>query len=161
MSEVIFYGTVKDDTRIIRADKAEMRVRVKDALAAEGVEKIEIKQAQYDPSQHDGCMPWDLPGFERHDDLEEEEDDAYGRKELDNWKDIHVLWVNEDRKKLSVNENFRQLQGRCGAHGRTIVGPMVMQRWLCENGCGDTVRLPVSAAVLAGFGLHDPRDREL
>ena len=161
--EVILYGTKESVVRVIKASSNEMHKRKIEAV--EGglcpgqrgemmtlLEMIPLDRRPYDPAKHGGLMPWELPGFASGD--QDRKDDADGRKTLKNWCDYHVLWVHECRVplKLAINEHFQHLAAYSG-----ILGPVVLERFLDERNCGDTVSLPVDPTILAKVGLSDPR----
>lgn len=98
--------------------------------------------------------PWEYPQWKNG--APEESSEAYGRKDLKNWVDAHSVMVHEHGSfnGMSMNEYF---QGCPTRSGHRLRGPVIVQRFLHEQGCGDSVTMPVDATVLAKYGLPDPR----
>jgi hypothetical protein len=121
------------------------------------VEPVTIHKRKYTAPKGNEKMPWEMPGFIRGDDPEEPADeDAYGRKDLSNWQDIMTAWVHECGVplKLPKNSHFAHMQMRSG---HFLLGTVVLVRTLNENGCGDSVNLPVDKDLLDKLGLKDIR----
>ena len=157
---LVFPTFLYDDPRVLTVDKHTVTKAVDEVLRDRNARRdafvmFEMIRLHTTPCAEELGLPWEYDQWEDGANGEEAPD-AYHRRDRRRWEDEHSVLVNEAGSVIGmpVNEYFQGIPTRSG---HLLRGPVVMQRFLQEPGCGDTVSLPVDAAVLAERGLPDPR----
>ena len=151
---IVFPASRQEAPRVVTTNRFVASAKDIVRTAQDGL-YVELENIRFQETAYTGERdPWSYPQFEDGSGGDESPT-AYGRKNRENWRDAHYVFVHE-RGRLNgmpVNEYFAAFS----IGGQQLVGPVIMHRFLHEGGCGDNCSLPVNTAVLTQHNLPDPR----